>query len=47
MPWKGIGIKKQALSFWQIDYAIRYGVLFKTLEKLDEYLEKKNRVTSI
>jgi hypothetical protein len=47
MGWKGIGIKPNQLSFWQIDYAIRYGILFKNLEELDEYLEKKNRITCI
>lgn len=45
MSWKGIGIRR--LSFWQIDYAIRYGIIFNTLEELNEYLEKKNRTTGI
>lgn len=46
MAWKGIGIK-DTLTFWQAYYLWKYGVLFDTLEKLDEYLEKKNRTTSI
>ena len=46
MAWKGIGIKS-IYTFWQIDYAIRYGKIFNTLEELDEHLEKKNRTTGI
>ena len=46
MAWKGIGIKG-GYTFWQIDYAIRYGTIFNTLDELDDYLEKKNRTTSI
>ena len=47
MAWKGIGLNKDRLNFWQVDYAIRYGIIFNTLEELDEYLEKKNRITSL
>ena len=47
MAWKGIGLNKQTLTFWQIDYAIRYGIIFNTLEELIKYLEKKNRTTRL
>jgi len=32
------------LPIWKIYYAIQYGVMLNTLEELDEYLEKKNRL---
>lgn len=47
MAWKGIGIQNISLCFWQIDYAVRYGIIFNTLDELDDYLEKKNRTTSL
>lgn len=47
MTWKPYGLTKELYKFWQIDYALRYGVLFKNLEELDEYLEKKKRTASI
>jgi hypothetical protein len=47
MTWKPYGLSQTIYSFWQIDYAVRYGVLFKNLEELDEYLEKKKRTASI
>lgn len=40
MSWKGIGIKSK-IQIWQLYYAIKYGIIFLTLEELDEYLEKK------
>jgi hypothetical protein len=46
MTWKPYGLTKELYSFWQITYAIKYGIIFKDLEELDEYLEKKKRITS-
>lgn len=46
MSWKPYGLEKNIYSFWQIYYAITYGVILNNLEDLDEYLEKKKRTTS-
>lgn len=55
MSWKAIGIHKEEISnIWQLYYAVEYGIFLKTIEELDDYfkkrddyLEEKNRTTSL
>lgn len=39
MGWKGIGLRKDKLAFWQIYYFLKYRILFYDIVDLGNYLE--------